>query len=40
VVRVLYVVLAVFPLVPGLLVYVILWLALPESEPGLAERTQ
>ena len=30
------VVLAVFPLVPGLLVYVVLWLALPEAEqsPG------
>lgn len=32
VVRILYVVFAVFPLVPGLLVYVVLWLALPEAE--------
>jgi phage shock protein C len=34
VVRILYVVFAVFPLVPGLLVYVVLWLALPEAERG------
>ena len=32
VVRILYVFLAVFPLVPGLLFYVVLWLALPETE--------
>jgi phage shock protein C len=32
VVRIVYVVLAVFPLVPGLLVYVVLWLALPTAE--------
>ena len=36
VVRILYVVLAVFPLVPGLLGYVVLWLALPEGEPDPA----
>jgi phage shock protein PspC (stress-responsive transcriptional regulator) len=38
VVRILYVVFAVFPLVPGLLVYAVLWVVLPESEhgPGLA----
>ena len=34
VVRILYVVFAVFPLVPGLLVYVVLWLVLPEAEQG------
>jgi phage shock protein PspC (stress-responsive transcriptional regulator) len=34
VVRILYVVFAVFPLVPGLLVYVVLWLALPEAMQG------
>jgi phage shock protein PspC (stress-responsive transcriptional regulator) len=31
-VRIVYVVLAVFPLVPGLLVYLVLWLALPLAE--------
>ena len=38
VVRILYVVFAVFPLVPGLLVYAVLWFALPEAEqsPGTA----
>lgn len=36
VVRIFYVVLAVFPLVPGLLVYAILWVALPEAHEGPA----
>ena len=36
VVRILYVVLAVFPLAPGLLGYVVLWLAIPEAEPDPA----
>ena len=34
VVRILYVVFAVSPLVPGLLVYVVLWLVLTEAEQG------
>jgi phage shock protein PspC (stress-responsive transcriptional regulator) len=34
IVRILYVVFAVFPLVPGLLVYAVLWVAVPESEQG------
>jgi hypothetical protein len=32
--RILYVVFAVFPFVPGLLVYAVLWFALPESGRG------
>jgi phage shock protein PspC (stress-responsive transcriptional regulator) len=36
VVRILYVVFAVFPLVPGLLVYAVLWVALPEADPDPA----
>jgi phage shock protein PspC (stress-responsive transcriptional regulator) len=38
VVRILYVVFAVFPFVPGLLVYAVLWFAVPEyaEGPGMA----
>ena len=36
VVRILYVLFSVFPLVPGIVVYLILWIVIPRAEPDLA----